>query len=292
MQTNFSPLHFFNITWLYTCPMYSKLHTRIFFLLFSLFSLSQSLTHFVNYSCRTRFWLCSSSGSTAYKSLQYLFFFFSLFLSFSFPGFCRLRMHNKGGAPVAFVEYSVSKEKLLSLPFSSSFLLLYFLLLHHPRTRGMRRREKAKRGWKESEESVLFLFLSTLCLCWCDETNSCFTSFFSFFFSSPFLWSLILAASLGTQLQLSPSLFSLLFFFSLSPLLTHALCNPIRLEYECCNRRWMGHKNGWMDSTYTMVGLMSPTIGCTIRSKYYECTSRVCPFFIRSWRYENWVCKE
>ncbi|XP_022238525.1 protein couch potato-like isoform X2 [Limulus polyphemus] len=25
--------------------------------------------------------------------------------SFSFPGFCRLRMHNKGGAPVAFVEY-------------------------------------------------------------------------------------------------------------------------------------------------------------------------------------------
>ena len=25
---------------------------------------------------------------------------------FSFPGYCRLRMHNKGGAPVAFVEYS------------------------------------------------------------------------------------------------------------------------------------------------------------------------------------------
>jgi hypothetical protein len=25
----------------------------------------------------------------------------------SFPGFCRLRMHNKGGSPVAFVEYQV-----------------------------------------------------------------------------------------------------------------------------------------------------------------------------------------
>lgn len=23
----------------------------------------------------------------------------------SFPGFCRLRMHNKGGSPVAFMEY-------------------------------------------------------------------------------------------------------------------------------------------------------------------------------------------
>ena len=31
----------------------------------------------------------------------------------SFPGFCRLRMHNKGGAPVAFVEYSVSEPGTL-----------------------------------------------------------------------------------------------------------------------------------------------------------------------------------
>lgn len=33
-----------------------------------------------------------------------------LFSNFSFPGFCRLRMHNKGGAPVAFVEYQVSTD--------------------------------------------------------------------------------------------------------------------------------------------------------------------------------------
>jgi len=26
----------------------------------------------------------------------------------SFPGFCRLRIHNKGGTPVSFVEYSVN----------------------------------------------------------------------------------------------------------------------------------------------------------------------------------------
>lgn len=29
----------------------------------------------------------------------------------SFPGFCRLRMHNKNGSPVAFVEYSVRSFK-------------------------------------------------------------------------------------------------------------------------------------------------------------------------------------
>lgn len=28
-----------------------------------------------------------------------------VFLLHSFPGFCRLRMHNKGGSPVAFIEY-------------------------------------------------------------------------------------------------------------------------------------------------------------------------------------------
>lgn len=36
----------------------------------------------------------------------------SLFSNFSFPGFCRLRMHNKGGAPVAFVEYQVSTDSV------------------------------------------------------------------------------------------------------------------------------------------------------------------------------------
>ena len=36
----------------------------------------------------------------------------------SFPGYCRLRMHNKGGAPVAFVEYAdvrFAAQALISL---------------------------------------------------------------------------------------------------------------------------------------------------------------------------------
>lgn len=41
-----------------------------------------------------------------------------LLLLFSFPGYCRLRMHNKGGAPVAFVEYAdvrCAAQALISL---------------------------------------------------------------------------------------------------------------------------------------------------------------------------------
>ncbi len=59
----------------------------------------------------------------------------NLFVHFSFPGFSRLRMQNKGGFPVAFVEYQVSCEshvfeRELEISNKVRFLLLgkFFIL--------------------------------------------------------------------------------------------------------------------------------------------------------------------
>uniref|UniRef100_T1JF71 RRM domain-containing protein n=1 Tax=Strigamia maritima TaxID=126957 RepID=T1JF71_STRMM len=42
----------------------------------------------------------------------------------SFPGFCRLRMHNKGGAPVAFVEYQDVRFATQAMTNLQGFILL------------------------------------------------------------------------------------------------------------------------------------------------------------------------
>ena len=58
---------------------------------------------------------------TIFSLSLFSLFFFSSSLDVcgdSFPGYCRLRMHNKGGAPVAFVEYAdvrCAAQALISL---------------------------------------------------------------------------------------------------------------------------------------------------------------------------------
>lgn len=42
----------------------------------------------------------------------------------SFPGFCRLRMHNKGGSPVAFVEYQDVRFATQAMNSLQGFVLL------------------------------------------------------------------------------------------------------------------------------------------------------------------------
>jgi RNA recognition motif-containing protein len=42
----------------------------------------------------------------------------------SFPGFTRLRMHNKGGAPVAFVEYQDIRQAQHAMTNLNGFVLL------------------------------------------------------------------------------------------------------------------------------------------------------------------------
>lgn len=52
----------------------------------------------------------------------------------SFPGFCRLRMHNKNGSPVAFVEYTVRKNvqkkiKILKIYIKANFFIWWTYLI-------------------------------------------------------------------------------------------------------------------------------------------------------------------
>lgn len=42
----------------------------------------------------------------------------------SFPGFCRLRLHNKNGSPVAFVEYADVRQAAQALNSLQGFVLL------------------------------------------------------------------------------------------------------------------------------------------------------------------------
>ena len=68
--------------------------------------------------------LMTSNATNVWPTVLYM----SLYVLNSFPGFCRLRMHNKGGAPVAFVEYTVSDLIITILSFfiaqPSTLLLL------------------------------------------------------------------------------------------------------------------------------------------------------------------------
>ena len=56
--------------------------------------------------------MTASVSNTIYFQLPIFILFLFYLFCFSFHGFCRLRMHNKGGSPVAFVEFQVGARPL------------------------------------------------------------------------------------------------------------------------------------------------------------------------------------